>query len=186
MKTLNAYAKHIWPKVCWKSSVPQAWLIRNAQCRPHPFFSFNHWTQACWACVCVCLCVCSSVCRCMSVNVNALLRLPEFICTLSHHTTPFFKLLFFMLQYHFISPAPHFLKPFSLPVALTERGHFHSMNSEEYYKSYMWSGSQKKSLHANSIVAQTHLVCVFWPFVLLMVLFFACMVEIKTFLKFFL
>lgn len=27
---------HIWPQVCWKSSIPQAWLIRNAQCRPHP------------------------------------------------------------------------------------------------------------------------------------------------------
>lgn len=39
----------------------------------------------------------------------------------SHHAAPFFKLLFFLPQYHFISPAPHFLQPFSLPVTLTNR-----------------------------------------------------------------
>lgn len=35
-QNLNANAKHIWPQVRCKSSIPQAWLIRNAQCRPHP------------------------------------------------------------------------------------------------------------------------------------------------------
>ena len=52
-----------------------------------PFLSFNHWTQACWVCVCVCVCVCVRVCVCECVN--ALLRLPEFICLVSCRATPF-------------------------------------------------------------------------------------------------
>lgn len=39
VKSSDAYANHIWPQVCWTRSTTQAWLIRNAWSRPHPFSS---------------------------------------------------------------------------------------------------------------------------------------------------
>lgn len=51
-ESFSTYANHIWPQVCWKTFFPQAWLIRNAQSRPHPFSpSTTGRRPAGWVCV---------------------------------------------------------------------------------------------------------------------------------------
>lgn len=104
--SFDTYANHIWPQVCWKTSFPQAWLIRNAQSRPHPFSPSTAGRRPA-GCLCVCARVCVRLCEC-AAQITAV----HLSCKLKHHS--FLQIFLFALQHHLIAPFS------SLSRALTE------------------------------------------------------------------